>query len=237
MTNSFNEQIMHQQALCSALEILINKTLLLNEGGTGDLPRLSQQTLTIILQELGYPISFSVDTSSGNNQILVTTLTQRSDCTIKTSIKTLIQLQKEKKLTELIKQDKLDIDGDIKTAQGFAHLAESIEIDWQSEIAKHIGDVATYKLSKFTDKLRSKLVFAAKQITADSSEWLVHEKRLVVTSSQIKLFSSQVDELSCQASGLEQRIEQLTNLMSDTAQAYTTTNSTTSNTTSTTTKN
>lgn len=216
--STFNEQVMHQQALCSALEIIINKALSLNEQGTEDLTRLSQKTLTIILEELGFPLSFSVYTSSKNNQILVTTISQSADCTIKTSIKTLIQLQKEKKLTELIKQDKLDIDGDIKTAQGFASLAEIIDIDWQSEVARHIGDIPTYKLSQLLDKLCSKLSFAAKQITADASEWLVHEKRLVVTRSQIMHFNSQVDVLSRQTNDLAKRIDQLTNLMAETAQ-------------------
>jgi ubiquinone biosynthesis protein UbiJ len=94
-------------------------------------------------------------------------------------------------------------------AQLFANIAESLEIDWQSEIAKHIGDIPTYKLSKFGKNVAKNFNSATQQIQADASEWLVHEKRLVVTSSQLHRFSQQVSEVSRQADTLSERIQRL----------------------------
>jgi len=198
-------QFMPQQTLCSALEFLVNKALALNIDGASVLHALEQKTLTVILAELGFPLSFSINEST----VLVTSLTERSDCTINTSIKTLIELKKEQQITELIKQEKLDVQGDIKVAQQFANIAESLDIDWQSEIAKHIGDIPTYKLSKLGKNLAEKFNFASQQIQADASEWLVHEKRLVVTSSQITTFSQQVTNISQQTDAVSFRIQQL----------------------------
>lgn len=202
-------QLMHQQALCAALEIIINQALAFNIHGTKALVPLEQKTLTLELNELGFPLSFTVNAS----KILVTTLedTDEEDasCIIKTSIATLRELRREQQLTELIKQDKLDISGNIKIAQQFAAIAETLEIDWQSEIEKHIGDVATYKLGRLSNAVKEKLAFAARQIQADASEWLVHEKRLVVTESQINDFNQQVDQVSKQTDAMAKRIERL----------------------------
>ena len=196
---------MLQQTLCSTIEYAVNKALAFNIKGNNVLKALEQKTLTLVLTELGFPLSFSIN----ENKILVTSLIERSDCTIKTSVKTLLELKKEQQITELIKQEKLDVQGDIKVAQLFANIAESLEIDWQSEIAKHIGDIPTYKLSKFGKNVAKIFNSATQQIQADASEWLVHEKRLVVTSSQLHRFSQQVSEVSRQADTLSERIQRL----------------------------
>jgi ubiquinone biosynthesis protein UbiJ len=199
-------QLMPQQSLCSALEFAINQAMALNINGATVLHTVEQKTLTILLTELGFPLSFSIN----ENKILVTSLTERSDCSINTSIKTLLELKNEQQVTALIKQEKLDVQGDIKVAQQFTHIAESLDIDWQSEIAKHIGDIPTYKLSLLGKKLASKFSFTRQQIQADASEWLVHEKRLVVTSSQLDNFSQQVTDITKKTNAISERIQRLT---------------------------
>ena len=196
---------MFQQTLCSTIEFAINQALALNINGNNVVSALEQKTLTILLTELGFPLSFSIN----ENNFLVTSLTERSDCTVNTSVKTLLELKKEQQITELIKQEKLDVQGDIKVAQLFANIAESLEIDWQSEIAKHIGDIPTYKLSQFGKNLAKKFNFATQQIQADASEWLVHEKRLVVTSSQVHDFSRQVSDIARQVDIISERIQKI----------------------------
>ncbi len=198
---------MTQQTLCSAIEFAVNQALALSIHGVKKLTVLEQKTFTIQLTELGFPLSFSVN----ENKVLVTSLIERSDCTVNTSIKTLLALKKQQQITELIKQEKLDVKGDLKVAQQFASIAESLEIDWQSELAKHIGDIPTYKLSQFGSNLMKKFNFATQQIQADASEWLVHEKRLVVTASQINHYNQQVNNLMSQTNDLAERIEKLAN--------------------------
>jgi len=196
---------MGQQALCSVLEVVINQALALNMHGVESLNRLEQKTLTIKLTELGFPLSFSVN----QQEILVTALTERSDCTLDTSIKTLAALKKEQQITELIKQGKLDLHGDIKLAQQFANIAESLEIDWQSQLAMHISDIATYKLTRMQQFVADKLRFASGQIQSDASEWLIYEKRLVATNSQVTNFNQQVEQVSHATDIISNRIDLL----------------------------
>lgn len=197
---------MPQQALSAVLEKIINKALALNINDNVQLGELAQKTITIKLAELGFDLCFTVE----NKSILVTGISERSDCVLTASIASLIELQKNQQLTELIKQDKLDISGDLKVAQLFAGLFENITIDWQTELAEHIGDIPTYKLQQLALWLKNKMNFAASQVQADASEWLVHEKRLVVTSSQLDDFSKKVSDIAEEIKRLEQRIVALT---------------------------
>ncbi len=198
---------MFAQALSAVIETLINQFLKYNLSGTQALKPLSEKTLTVKLAELPFALSFSVS----DEKIHVTTNDEHSDCCIITSIKTLVELKKEQQLTDLIKNDKLDIQGDLKVAQHFANIAETLDIDWQSELAKRIGDIPTYKLGKIGAKLLKKLNFATTQIQADASEWLVHEKRLLVTAAEIVSFSLDVERAEQKASALSQRIDELIN--------------------------
>jgi len=202
---------LHQQLICSILEKIINKALALSLNGTQSLNPLEQKILVVNLAEIGFPLSFMVN----NGLIMVTSLSDISDCTIHTSIKTLVALKKQQQLTELIKQNKLDIVGDIKIAQQFAQIAETLNIDWQSELAKYIGDIPTYKFGHLGKKLAQKLNFAFTQIQADSTEWLVHEKRLVVTKSQVAAFNLQVSELEVLTETLSERIHALKSTISN----------------------
>lgn len=208
--SKITSSLMIPQTLASALEIAINKALTLSTANIS-LGKLTQKTLTVELTELGFPLSFTVCQVTNKPKIMVTALTEHSDCFINTSIKTLKELKAEQQITELIKQEKLDLTGDIKVAQQFASVAENLDIDWQSELANHIGDIPTHKLMQLGKRISSAAQFTAKQIKADASEYLVHEKRLVVTRSQINQFNQQVSEVSNDVDALEQRISQLIN--------------------------
>ncbi|WP_159817017.1 ubiquinone biosynthesis accessory factor UbiJ [Colwellia sp. 20A7] len=202
---------MLQQVLTSSIELLINKVLSLNTEKI-DLKKLEQKTLSIFLSELKFPVSLTVNA----NKIIVSGLTEGVDCTVKTSIKTIQALKAEQQLTELIKQNKLDLTGDIKVAQQFMHLAETLNIDWQSELAKHIGDVPTHKLMQLGKRVAGKLQFASKQIKADASEYLVHEQRLVVTRSELEAFNQQVSQVNNHADNISTRLDALTKGYSNT---------------------
>jgi ubiquinone biosynthesis protein UbiJ len=202
VSGKLGEQLMLKQALALILEKIINKALNLNINDSVELKSLNEKRVTIILDELDFPLSFSVY----QQQVLVTSFTENSDCTITTSLKTLKELQKNQQLTELIKQDKLDIKGDIKLAQQFANVAQNLTIDWQTELAKHIGDFATYKLTRFGKNLVDKFKFLKNQVQADSSEYIVHEQKLVLTKNQLNEFNQQVNNVSEQAEQLMLRL-------------------------------
>lgn len=228
-------QLMPQQVLCAALESIINQALRFNLNDNALLHALNDKTLSVYLEELGFTLTFSINSEVESNEnghrkdktnrihVLAHDIKHStsnevfSDCTLSTSLKTLWQLKQEQQLTELIKQGKLDLHGDIKVAQQFAALMENINIDWQSELAKHIGDIPTYQLGQFgltlKQWLKNKGDFAARQISADASEWLIHEKRLLVTNYELTRFYQDVAVLDKQYQQLSERMARLNDAM------------------------
>lgn len=207
---------MHQQLLCLAIEKAFNKALALDLSGS-DLTDLNGKSLIVDLQELGFVLQFNIVSSAAKEApITVSAPTEtrdieNTDCQIHTSLKTLKELRQTQALTELIKQGQLDIVGNIKIAQQFAGLVETLNIDWQSELAKNIGDVPTYKLQQLTKGIIQTVKQAQDQIELDVNEWLVHEKRLVVTKFELAEFSANVVQVAQHAEQLSTRVNKLIN--------------------------
>jgi ubiquinone biosynthesis protein UbiJ len=197
------------QVATATLELIINKALALNNNKSVSFAAVAQKTLTLELAELPFTLCFTVNTSASKTVVIVRSRTEFSDCTINTSFNTLNKLKANQSLTQLIKQDELDVTGGIKIAQQFANIAQSLEIDWQTELAKHLGDVPTHKLLQFGNKITKSLVGKGKQLEADIGEYLVHEKRLVVTNSQINTFNQKTKDVASKVDTLSARIDKL----------------------------
>lgn len=202
------------QVVTASLEVLINKALKLNTKQI-NLSGLSQKTLSLKLAELPFPLSFTVNHSVKLSEVIVRTEIDNSDCVINTSISTLKRLKAQASLTQLIKQDQLDVQGDLTIAQQFANIAQSLEIDWQTELAKHLGDIPTHNLLHFGNKVTNKLSVTGKKLQADVGEYLIHEKRLVVTSSQVKAFNQEVASVAKEIDNLSTRVDTLIASVSD----------------------
>ena len=212
MHEPIRQQLMFAQSVSAVLETVINQFLRYNLHSTKALKPLAEKTLTVKLAELPFSLSFTVS----DEKIHVTTNDEHNDCCLITSISTLIELKKEQQLTNLIRNDKLDIQGDLKVAQRFADIAQTLDIDWQSELAKRIGDIPTYKLGQLGQQLLKKLSFATQQIQADAGEWLVHEKRIIVTAAELSYFSRDVKHTAQQVSTLSHRLDELMNRVNHT---------------------
>jgi ubiquinone biosynthesis protein UbiJ len=209
LSTQLSKRLLLPQVATATLELIINKALVLNNNKSVSFAGVAQKTLTLELAELPFTLCFTVNTSASKTVVIVRSRTEFSDCTINTSLNTLNKLKANQSLTQLIKQDELDVMGDIKIAQQFANIAQSLEIDWQSELAKHLGDVPTYKLLQFGNKITKSLVGKGKQLEADIGEYLVHEKRLVVTRSQINAFNQKTKDVAKKVDTLSARIDKL----------------------------
>ncbi len=192
------------QVLCSALEMIINKAIKLSAVDIS-LASLTQQTLTLELSELPFPLCVTVC----DDKIIVGSETAQSDCTINSSVKILHQLKAGQELTHLIKQDKLAVNGDIKVAQQFSALFEKISIDWQSELAKYLGDIATHKLVNLSKKIGKNITSFSEKWQTDTGEYIVHEKNLTITKSQLNQLTLQIEQISTEIEAASRRIEQL----------------------------
>jgi len=197
---------MHHQALCALIEHALNELCKRSLSQALTLASLEGSSLSIQVKELSAPICFNFV----SDKVLVSShLDKDADCCIYLQLSVLSELKNTQNLTALIKQDKLNVEGDLKVAQRFMGYLEGIDIDWHSEVANIIGDVATFKLEQCVTFMSQKLSFAREQISQDASEWLLHEKRLLVTDSELQVHYEAVAACSKQIESIADRINTL----------------------------
>ncbi|MDN3652387.1 SCP2 sterol-binding domain-containing protein [Thalassotalea ponticola] len=206
-TNSRLDQLMPKQAATALLERLVNAVLADEPLVVNQLSALDNRSLTLLVNEIGFPLTFHV--SQGHISVIANKL--NDDCLIATNMQTLAKLKNLELLTSLIKSGELDIIGDVKVAQQFASIKDSLSLDWQSKLAVYIGDVPTHQTVKLVNWLASKLHFAKQQISEDASEFLLHEAKLVVSTSDVAYFNQQVTQLQQQTAQLAQRVQNAAN--------------------------
>lgn len=208
---------MHIQLLSSTIELILNQALKMGNPPTSMLTPLANKSLAIELSELNTVLCLTVH----EQQIVISSPSfdnDSYDCKITTSVKSLVQLKTEQQLTQLIKDNQLDISGDIKIAQQYANVFESLNIDWPSELEKHIGDVATHKLLTLVKTADKKIKFAQNQISSDATEYLVYEKKWLATKHEIDIFSNDVKTVQRKYQQIEQQVSSLSDKLEQCSQ-------------------
>ncbi|SET41139.1 ubiquinone biosynthesis protein UbiJ [Thalassotalea agarivorans] len=196
---------MFVQGITLLIEKAIAKVLVMNTAGY-PFAQLKGKQLGLAFNELEQCFLLSFSENDVSVHAVDATQFAQTDCAVKTSISGLSELKQGAQITDLIKSEQIVVTGDIKIAQQLTSEIDKLNIDWQSEVAKHIGDVAMYKLWRGNKFIAQKIGFFGKTVAADASEYLLHEQKLVVSSSELTAFNEQVDYTVKLLQDIEQRI-------------------------------
>ena len=122
------------------------------DQGKADLGTLNGKTLYFSLEDLPLDVNFVCT----NNRIFVTTDTNAgADVDIKLKSNVFLALFQGEDLTELLRQDKIIIHGDVKTAQLLVDLLQQIDIDFEEVLSKYTGDVVAHQVGKLAKKFKA----------------------------------------------------------------------------------
>lgn len=192
------------QLLSSGLELSLNKLLALDENSASRLAALNGKVLEVRLKELPWAITFIF-----NQQIhLLIDADSPADCQISLSLMQLSELQDSSQITQLIKQEKLALEGELEVAQQFAQLIKDWQVDWEQQLSEHTGDVFAHQLFSVAKGLKNKAQKDFSFLKQLLSEGATEEKAIAAHSVAMQQFSQQVDELRAATSRLEARISQ-----------------------------
>lgn len=103
----------------------------------------------------------------------------------------------------------IQISGDIELGQRFQRILESIDIDWEEQAARVVGDVAAHQLGNAMRGLSRWSVQSLRTLGEDASEYLREETRLLAPRAQVESFLRAVDVLRDDMDRLEKRIASL----------------------------
>lgn len=204
------------QVLHALAETVVNPLLKLDPNSHERLEPLRGKRLIVWLDEVQWPIElvFEGDISIHEAQVSWTEaveLNASNECLIKTALSTMPELRDTRKITQLIREEKLDLSGDMHIAQHASALFQELDIDWEEVLSEHLGDLAAHQLVKSAKSFDQ---FARKQLRQFAQTLgtaLIDEKQLAAHRLEVINFGDQVTELRDDVERLAARITQLEN--------------------------
>ncbi|MEJ6474261.1 ubiquinone biosynthesis accessory factor UbiJ [Pseudoalteromonas piscicida] len=192
--------------LGAVVETALNTGLQLSNELDSALSKGQHKVLSIEIRDLHTRLAI---TYTGINIHVLCPFDGIADCSISADLATLLELKDPSQLTALIRQDKLDLDGDLALAQLYSNALATLDIDWAEHLAKYLGDGPAQMV---IDSLR-KLAGRAQQDTQIIKKTLtaLFQDELEVAPHPLEFqhFKQQIRAVSSQAESLEQRINSL----------------------------
>ncbi|WP_375083948.1 SCP2 domain-containing protein [Providencia sp. SKLX074055] len=168
--------------------------------------RLAGKVMSIELKELNKTLTLIF---AENHVDVLSEWTEAADCTIKTSLFTLVKLKDKQQLSQLINHGDIVIEGDMQIVQHWSSLLDLAIWNPAHYLSPYIGDVAAEGLSKLLNKgvcLVTHLVKRQKTYVKDA---LIEEWKMAPSQLEFVHFSDEIEQIESSMSTLEQRLSQL----------------------------
>lgn len=199
--------ILLQQLAHSFIEPSVNKLLNFDPESGTRLAKLENKSLSVRLTDLSLSIKFQVL----NSRVLLSSNIDGYDCLVTTSSQYLRSLSDASQLTKLIKQDNLELDGDLAIAQSFSELLINNNIDWQELLSSYFGDAVAHKIAVAIKSLAENIKLKSKDMDYTVSTAITEELKLTPHCNEVDIFIEQVDYLAAKTEKLAATIHSLAN--------------------------
>ncbi len=131
------------------------------------------------------------------------------DCHLTLQISALSELRDTNQLTKLIKQDKLDIVGDLRVAQHLSALINGINLDLTEILTVKLGDVPAHTIMGVTHQIQSYLRYVHEHAQITLGEALIEEKKWVASPLAIANYCDEVTDTRYWCDRIAARIQRL----------------------------
>ncbi len=133
----------------------------------------------------------------------------QADTVISGSPAAMLKLGVQDDAASLMFAREIEISGDTRFGRQFRKLLTEMEIDWEEQLSRVIGDVASHQAMRTIDDLLQwgKRAFAS--FADDAGEYLREESRDIVAEAELRRFCRQVDELRDSTERLRARMNRL----------------------------
>ena len=191
----------------SLVERILNQALKLDPNVAQKLNTVKQQRLLVEVRDWQQTIQLVF--ADEKLHLYAADNSDYSDCMISADIDTLVALKNPAILTQLIRQDKLDLQGDLNIAQAYSGAFSEIDIDWPEQLSAYIGDEPAQQLylhfmsiKRHGSKINAQLSTTLTSLFQDELAFTIHPLELAQ-------FKQQNRELKGQVAAIEQRINTL----------------------------
>ncbi|MFT5789743.1 MAG: ubiquinone biosynthesis protein UbiJ [Shewanella sp.] len=190
---------------CAAIEVSLNKLIAQSPEDYATLRSLHGKVLCIQLTQLNWPLYLLFA-----KEIQVFSQYEGDVTTqVNADITTLYQLTEGANLTELIKQDKLSLEGDLSLLQTFSHYLQGVEFDFAEPLSRYIGDAPTHFVSQSLKRAKQDITQVLLKTRSHLSQLTTEEYRLAPHKLEYIHLSDTIEDIAVAVDALESRIEQL----------------------------
>ena len=194
------------QFLVAIIEQAVNQVFRLDTSLHHSLQPTKHKTLLIEVRD--WQQAFSL-TYTGTQLFIFSSDERQADCIISTDLATLQQLSLANKITQLIRENKLDLDGDLHLAQTYSGAFSKINIDWEEHLSDYLGDAASHKLFRLITQTQQQASTSLKKCQSTLTALMQDELKVAIHPIELSQFKEQNRALKAQCAQLELRIDHL----------------------------
>ena len=199
----------------SLIERVLNQALKLDPQLSQKLSAVKHRRLVVEVRDWQQSIQLIYSDEQLQQLHLYSALNnENADCMISADINTLLALKNPAMLTQLIRQDKLDLQGDLNIAQTYSNAFSSLDIDWPEQLSNYIGDAPAQLLFQNLTMLKHQGAKAHSKISSMLTSLCQDELAVTIHPLELEQFKQKNRELKGQVAAVEQRINALLNSFS-----------------------
>jgi ubiquinone biosynthesis protein UbiJ len=191
--------------ITASIETVLNGLIQDDPALIVQLSRLKGKVIQCHLKELSLTLTFVF-----SQQVdVLAHFEGEPDCSLSLSLSTLPLLRQQANITQLIKQDKLELNGDIQLAQKFAQLLSDSKPDLEEWLSRVTGDVAAHLIHRGARSAAMTLTASLNKGQHHLAQIVTEEWRIAPGPLEVAHFCDQVDDVSTQFSRVEARFRRL----------------------------
>lgn len=194
------------EIVLNVLEKLINRYIKLDPESTNQLANLANHILKVEL--LGVGIIFYIKVAP-DRLCFLAEYNDPVDAIIRATPIALAELWQGQRKGQTKFDDKVEISGDPQWVQKLSLFMQSIDIDWEEQLAKICGDFAAHKIGTLVRHVKSYGDHIKDTFTLNLSEYLQEELRVLPPKAELENFFADVDELRNDIERTELRLQRL----------------------------
>lgn len=200
------EGIQIPDAVLAVVEQALNRYIQLDPEGAAGFDALEGRIIAIELKGFGTRVTII---PSGRRLQLFGGYDAEPDCLIRGTPLGLARMgMAERKETQVITGE-VEIEGDTGLAQAFSRALAGLEVDWEEQLARVIGDPFAHQIGNRARAAARWGERTSESLTADLQEYLQEESRLLPTRYEVEAFLTQVDTLRDDVERAQARVERL----------------------------
>ena len=103
----------------------------------------------------------------------------------------------------------LQISGDVELGRRFERILDEVDLNWEKQAARVLGDAAAHRLGNAARDLRAWGAHVAHTLGRDAAEYLQEESRILAPRARVEAFARAVAEVHDGAERAQRRLERL----------------------------